>query len=52
MFVVCAIGTMVGGMVGWFATMRGGDIILIPLMGAFVGCLLTALGLRLRARQV
>ena len=51
MFVVCAVGTMMGGVVGWFATPRGGDIVLIPLTGAFLGCLLTAIALRHRVHH-
>ncbi|SRR5258705_6384701 len=48
MFVVCAVGTMLGGVVGWFATPRSGDIALIPLIGAFVGCLMMVIVLRYR----
>jgi hypothetical protein len=51
MFAVCAVGTMMGGVVGWFATPRSGDIVLIPLIGAFLGCLLTAIALRYRVHH-
>ena len=50
MFLVCSIGTGIGGVVGWFGTTEGGDIMRNPLMGAFVGCLIAAVGLWWRVR--
>jgi hypothetical protein len=50
MFVVCSIGTAIGGLVGWFATSAGGDIMANPIAGAFVGCLIAATALSYRAR--
>lgn len=51
MFVVCAVGTMLGGVVGWFATPRGGDPALISLVEAFLGCLMMAIVLRYRVHR-
>lgn len=51
MFLVCSIGTAIGGVVGWFATAAGGDIMLNPLVGAFVGCVIAAIALRSRVRH-
>ena len=55
MFLVCSIGAAIGGVIGWFATAAGGDIMLNPLVGAFVGCLVAAVVLwhrvRLRAHR-
>jgi hypothetical protein len=51
MFLVCSIGTAIGGVVGWFATAAGGDIMLNPLVGAFVGCVIGAITLRARVRH-
>jgi hypothetical protein len=48
MFLVCSVGTAIGGVVGWFATSDGGDIMLNPLVGAFVGCVIAAIALRYR----
>lgn len=50
MFLVCSVGTIIGGVVGWFATSAGGDIILNPIAGAFMGSLVAAITLWHRAR--
>lgn len=50
MFLVCSVGTAIGGVVGWFATGAGGDIILNPIGGAFIGCVVAAIALWHRAR--
>ena len=50
MFLVCSGGTVVGGVVGWFATSAGGDIILNPIGGAFIGSVVAAIALWHRAR--
>jgi len=47
-FLVCSVGTAIGGVVGWFATTAGGDIMVNPLLGGFVGCVFAALALRSR----
>jgi len=51
MFLVCSIGTAIGGVVGWFSTTAGGDIMLNPLVGAFVGCVIAAIALRRRVQH-
>jgi len=51
MFVMCAVGTMIGGVVGWFASMGGGNVAVNSLVGAFLGCLLTAIALRHRVAR-
>jgi ABC-type enterochelin transport system permease subunit len=51
MFLVCSVGTAIGGIVGWFATTAEGDIMLNPLVGAFVGCVIAAITLRTRTRH-
>ena len=55
MFLVCTIGAAIGGVIGWFATTAGGDIMVNPLAGAFIGCLVSAVVLwhrvRIRAHQ-
>jgi hypothetical protein len=51
MFLVCSVGTALGGIVGWFASTAGGDIMLNPLVGAFVGCAIAATALRYRVRR-
>jgi hypothetical protein len=43
MFLVCSVGTAIGGVVGWFATTVGGDIMVNPLLGGFVGCVIGAI---------
>ena len=50
MFLVCSVSTTIGGVVGWFATMAGGDIILNSLGGGFIGCLIAAIALWHRTR--
>jgi len=50
MFLVCSVGTAIGGVVGWFATGAGGDIILNPIGGALIGCVIAAIALWQRAR--
>jgi len=37
------VGTAIGGVVGWFATTVGGDIMVNPLLGGFVGCVIGAI---------
>ena len=49
MFLVCTAGTAIGGMIGWFATSRGGDIMLQPIAGAFLGCAAAATALWYRS---
>ncbi len=51
MFLVCSIGTAIGGVVGWFSTTAGGDIMLNPLVGALVGCVTAAIALRSRVQH-
>lgn len=51
MFLVCSAGTAVGGVVGWFATTAGGNIMVNPLVGAFVGCVIAAIALRHRVQH-
>jgi hypothetical protein len=48
MFLVCSLGTAVGGVVGWFATTAGGDIMVNALLGGFIGWVIAALALRSR----
>jgi len=48
MFVVCAAGTTIGAVLGWFLA-PAFDIV-TPLAAAFLGCLLAAVALFLRAR--
>jgi len=50
MFLVCSVGTAIGGVAGWFATPAGGDIIVNSLGSAFIGCLIAAIVLWHRAR--
>lgn len=50
MFVVCTIGAAIGGVIGWFATIAGGDIMVNPLVGAFIGSLVSAIVLWHRVR--
>jgi len=51
MFLVCSVGTAIGGIVGWFATAAGGNIMVNPLAGAFAGCVLAAIALRSRVQH-
>jgi hypothetical protein len=51
MFVICSIGAAIGGMVGWFATSAGGNIMVNPLVGAFIGCLIAAIALHSRVQN-
>jgi len=51
MFLVCSVGTAIGGIVGWFATAAGGNIMVNPLVGAFAGCVLAAIALRSRVQH-
>lgn len=51
MFLVCSAGTAIGGVAGWFATSAGGNFILNPLGGAFIGCLIAAIALWHGARR-
>jgi hypothetical protein len=50
MFLVCSVGTAIGGVMGWFATGDAGDLILNPIAGAFIGCVVAAIALWHRAR--
>lgn len=50
MFLVCSVGTAIGGVIGWFATSAGSDIIRNSLGGAFTGCVIAAIALWHRAR--
>jgi len=50
MFLVCSIGTAIGGVAGWFATSAEGDIIVNSLGGGFIGCVFAAVALWHRAR--
>ena len=50
MFLVCTIGAAIGGILGWFAAIAGEDIMVSPLAGAFLGCLVSAFVLWHRAR--
>jgi hypothetical protein len=51
MFVGAALGTTIGGVVGWITTTSG-----VPpfnaLMGAFIGCVVAAITLRYRAHRL
>jgi len=51
MFLVCSVGTAIGGIVGWFVTTAGGNIMLNPLVSAFVGCVIAAIALRSRMQH-
>jgi len=51
MFLVCSIGTAIGGVLGWFSMTAGGTIMLNPLVGAFVGCVVAAFALRYRVQH-
>lgn len=50
MFLVCSVATAIGGVAGWFAAAAGGDIILSPIAGALIGCVVAAIALWHRAR--
>jgi len=50
MFLVCSVGTAIGGVLGWFSMTAGGDIMLNPVVGAFVGCVIAAIALRYRVQ--
>jgi hypothetical protein len=50
MFLVCSAGTVIGGMIGAITTTLGGDFILRPIAGAFLGCFAAAAALWYRAR--
>ena len=50
MFLVCSAGTVVGGMIGAITTARGGDFVLRPIAGAFLGCVAAATILWYRSR--
>ncbi len=51
MFLVCSIGTAIGGVLGWFSMTAGGTIMLNPLVGALVGCVIAAIALRSRVQH-
>lgn len=48
MFVACGGGTMLGAVIGWFATPLGGNVILVPIVGAGLGCVTTAVALHVQ----
>ena len=50
MFLICSVGTAIGGVAGWFATAAGGGIIVNSLGGGFIGCAIAAIALWYRAR--
>ena len=50
MFLVCTVGAAIGGVIGWFATTAAGDIMVNPIAGAFIGCLVSAVILWHRVR--
>src|SRR5262245_28402711 len=50
MLLFCTIGTVIGGVIGWFATTAPENLLVNPIAGAFVGCTLAALVLSYRAR--
>ncbi|HET8713095.1 MAG TPA: hypothetical protein VFM23_05370 [Gemmatimonadales bacterium] len=50
MFAVLAAGTVIGGIVGWFGTTGGGDIVVNSIAGAALGCIVAAVNLWHRAR--
>ena len=49
-FLVCSVGTAIGGVIGWFSTSTG-DIVLNSLASAFIGCLIAAVALHLRVQH-
>jgi hypothetical protein len=51
MFLVCSIGTTIGGIVGWVTTPSSGDVVVQALLGAFIGCTVAATALWLRVRR-
>lgn len=50
MFVVCATGTVIGGVAGWLAAGSNGDIMRGGLAGAAIGCVVAAVNLWYRTR--
>ena len=48
MFVACATGTIIGGVIGYITTTPGGSAVLGGLAGALVGCVVAAVWLRRR----
>jgi hypothetical protein len=57
MFVGCAVGTMVGGIVGWVPTTSSSAYLWFPkadngVIGAVIGCLVAAVLLHYRARRL
>lgn len=50
MFVLCAVGTAVGGIVGWFVGSAFNNI-LDPIVGAFAGCVTATIALRYRVQR-
>jgi len=48
---LCSVGTAIGGIVGWFAAAAPGDLMVTPLVGAFVGCVIAAIALRYRVQH-
>ncbi len=49
MFVVCSAGTAIGGVIGWYTT-GAEDIMLQPIGGALLGCIIAAITLWYGAR--
>jgi hypothetical protein len=50
MFIVCAAGTVMGGVVGWLTAGSDGDIMVGGLAGAAIGCVVAAFNLWYRTR--
>lgn len=48
MFRGLSLGTMVGGVVGWLATVSAANIVINAVASAFIGCVVAALLLRRR----
>src|SRR6266571_5419772 len=49
-FLLCSVGTAIGGVVGWFSTTTG-DIVLNSLASAFIGCVIAAIALHYRVQR-
>jgi len=51
MFLVCSIGTAIGGVVGSYMMTDLGNVMLNPLVAAVVGCVIAAIALRYRVQH-